>query len=302
MTVQKVFAGGELFAVSGVGYTPQGEISRDGATIEAHSNVALMECLKAGLLCNDAALSQTAQGWQAAGDPTEAALIAAARKAGLDPEPLKEHVPRLDAIPFESQHQYMATLHDAGSGQRTARLFERLGGEHRAAFATARSTKRINPRPSTPTPFTVGSTKWPPAGFACWRLPALSCRPALRRSGIGNVAGRAQLFRTARHDRSAAPCGCPGGSRLPGGRYSGQDDYRGSCGHGRGDCRADRPGWGPTGQLAMGNVVTGRKLAELTDTELIDVAQEGGGCSRGLPRSRSCVWWRRCNIVVRWWP
>ena len=114
MTVREVFAGGELFAVSGVGYAPEGEFSCDGETIDARQRPLLIECLKAGLLCNDSALAQTEEGWQAEGDPTEAALIVSARKAGLSPETMKQEHPRLDAIPFESQHQYMATLHNVG--------------------------------------------------------------------------------------------------------------------------------------------------------------------------------------------
>ena len=51
--------------------------------------------------------------WIVQGDPTEGALIAAARKGGLSPD-LTTYPARLDAIPFDSQHQYMATLHAGG--------------------------------------------------------------------------------------------------------------------------------------------------------------------------------------------
>jgi magnesium-transporting ATPase (P-type) len=49
--------------------------------------------------------------WDVTGDPTEGALIASYRKSGLDEDTLRQHLPRLDSVPFESQHQYMATLH-----------------------------------------------------------------------------------------------------------------------------------------------------------------------------------------------
>jgi Ca2+-transporting ATPase len=114
MTVREVYAGGEQFAVSGVGYAADGELSCHGQAIDAHQHPLLIECLHAGLLCNDSAMTQTADGWQIVGDPTEAALIVSAQKAGLCPEAIKQQWPRLDAIPFESQHQYMATLHDRG--------------------------------------------------------------------------------------------------------------------------------------------------------------------------------------------
>ena len=65
----------------------------------------------AGVLGNDARLDQVDGQWRMEGDPTEAALTTAAHKAGLDPESLRAEWPRLDLLAFESQHQYMATLH-----------------------------------------------------------------------------------------------------------------------------------------------------------------------------------------------
>jgi cation-transporting ATPase F len=66
-----------------------------------------------GLLCNDSQLKQMGESWSVVGDPTEGAMITAAAKAGLSQSGLASSKPRLDAIPFESQYQYMATLHDA---------------------------------------------------------------------------------------------------------------------------------------------------------------------------------------------
>jgi Ca2+-transporting ATPase len=66
-------------------------------------------------LCNDSNLEVKNGKWEVVGDPTEGALIAAANKAGLTQEGLE--MPRLDSIPFESQFQYMATLHE-GSGKK----------------------------------------------------------------------------------------------------------------------------------------------------------------------------------------
>ncbi|WP_020482824.1 cation-transporting P-type ATPase [Methylomonas sp. MK1] len=111
MTVQALFAGGELFEVTGSGYTPEGEICRNGTPIVPRQHPAVLECLKAGLLCNDARLLAEADGWRIEGDPTEGALLVAAHKAGLHQAGVSVDHPRLDAIPFESQHQFMATLH-----------------------------------------------------------------------------------------------------------------------------------------------------------------------------------------------
>ena len=73
--------------------------------------MALLECLKAGLLCNDARLVSEAGEWRIEGDPTEGALLVSGQKAGLKRSSLVQSHPRLDVIPFESEHQFMATLH-----------------------------------------------------------------------------------------------------------------------------------------------------------------------------------------------
>jgi Ca2+-transporting ATPase len=130
MTVTAIVAGDEAFRVSGVGYAPEGQVLIEEARAESspqggaaalaisvadfHGRVALLECLRAGLLCNDAVLKQTEGRWDIQGDPTEGALLVAAAKAGMDAGILREELPRIDAIPFESEHQYMATLQDQG--------------------------------------------------------------------------------------------------------------------------------------------------------------------------------------------
>ena len=115
MTVQQLWAGGETIAVTGTGYVPEGELLQGGMAVEMGKNAALTELLLAGLLCNDSVLRQDAEGWKIEGDPTEGALLVAAGKAGLDAQRAQNLHPRLDAVPFESQHQYMATLHDGDS-------------------------------------------------------------------------------------------------------------------------------------------------------------------------------------------
>ncbi len=116
MTVRQVYSGGSVFGVTGTGYDPAGRIYADGAPLGAVRG-ALRECLLAGALCNDAFLVRDGGRWGALGDPTEVALIVSAEKAGLVHAQLQEWHPRLDVIPFESAHQYMATLH-GGDGMR----------------------------------------------------------------------------------------------------------------------------------------------------------------------------------------
>ena len=117
MTVQSIYVADEYYAVSGSGYSPKGEIycqnnNKPERQFEARFPLGLEECLIAGVLCNDSQLKQTGEDWSVVGDPTEGALIAAAAKASLSQSGLAASKARLDGIPFESQYQYMATLHD----------------------------------------------------------------------------------------------------------------------------------------------------------------------------------------------
>ncbi len=118
MTVQEIYAGGELFTVEGSGYAPTGRLLRDGVALPTENlPLALQATLETGALANDSQLLQAEGRWTIQGDPTEGALLVVARKAGLDAAALTQRSPRLDVIPFESAHQYMATLHETGAGQ-----------------------------------------------------------------------------------------------------------------------------------------------------------------------------------------
>ena len=118
MTVQAIYAGETSYAVSGVGYDAQGSISQNQQpnqqSIEINDNPTLRECLQCGLLCNDSHLQDQNGQLSVVGDPTEGALIVSAQKAGMIRQTLEQAQPRLDTIPFESQYQYMATLHQQG--------------------------------------------------------------------------------------------------------------------------------------------------------------------------------------------
>jgi len=117
MTVKEIKAAGFSYLVSGVGYRPEGDIKPEDGSPDIAANSALSELLKAGALCNDSRLKETEEGWKIEGDPTEGALIVSGKKGGIDLKELESRMPRVDSIPFESIHQYMATLHDQGEGK-----------------------------------------------------------------------------------------------------------------------------------------------------------------------------------------
>ena len=116
MTVRHCFVAGESFEVSGAGYQPQGEFSKDGAAVEPSAALTLL--LKASALACDAHVEQDEAGrWLVKGDPTEGALLVAAAKAGLDKAGLDKDFPRVDEIPFTSEAKRMTTLHDDPQGR-----------------------------------------------------------------------------------------------------------------------------------------------------------------------------------------
>ncbi|WP_240776734.1 cation-translocating P-type ATPase [Nonomuraea basaltis] len=101
--------------ITGSGYAPDGEIMR-GDSLDSTS---LTDLLVATVLCNDARLSppQDLDGqWTALGDPTEAALLAAAAKLGMDRKQLQERFPRVTEHPFDSERKRMSTVHRLPGG------------------------------------------------------------------------------------------------------------------------------------------------------------------------------------------
>lgn len=118
MTAQAIWLADTRYAIDGIGFAPEGnfhQLDADGNRQKDRTNVnedaALSHFLRVATLCNDAELVHKEGLFSIHGDPTEGALIVAAEKAGIEVQSLREDHPRLDAIPFESEHKYMATVH-----------------------------------------------------------------------------------------------------------------------------------------------------------------------------------------------
>ncbi len=117
MTVRRLYVDGQWIEVTGEGYEPEGEFRRNGRILSPENERQLTLLLRIGALCNDALLTGEDECCSIIGDPTEGALVVAAAKAGMDKEKLEKTFPRLDEIPFQSEKQYMATLHPRDGGR-----------------------------------------------------------------------------------------------------------------------------------------------------------------------------------------
>lgn len=142
MTAVGVVAADAQYRVTGAGYAPTGDLYLDqpGAAadasappIPAEEAAAVRALLVGGVHCNDSALTRdtapadckasatqsggSVDGWRSTGDPTELALLTVALKAGFTSiADARQAAPRLGAVPFESEHKFMATVHAATGG------------------------------------------------------------------------------------------------------------------------------------------------------------------------------------------
>ncbi|WP_182286054.1 HAD-IC family P-type ATPase [Comamonas testosteroni] len=112
MSVRAVVLPGASFGIEGEGYAPQGRFTLAGEEIEPAQHPQLLHFAAGAALCNDAHVRH-AEGkvWAVEGDPMEGALVVLAARAGLDVDRLRQDWLRLDEVPFDAVHRYMATLH-----------------------------------------------------------------------------------------------------------------------------------------------------------------------------------------------
>jgi calcium-translocating P-type ATPase len=103
------------YQITGNGYAPEGEVKQSGKPAGKDSVVGLLG--RVSMLCNDAELFQEEGVWKVEGDPTEGALYPFATKLGMDRQAEQTAYPRIDVIPFESEHRFMATLHKDSDGK-----------------------------------------------------------------------------------------------------------------------------------------------------------------------------------------
>jgi len=111
MNVRMVVAGTREYEVIGEGFDPSGVVRADGRVADLEAHPGLQRILECGVLCNDAVLKRDGTRWVVEGDPTEGALLVAARRARMDPESIRAKWPRVAEIAFTSERKKMSTLH-----------------------------------------------------------------------------------------------------------------------------------------------------------------------------------------------
>jgi Ca2+-transporting ATPase len=117
MTVRSLVTASGRAEVTGAGYAPLGEIrGSDGVGLSKPAEDEAMALLRAAALANNAVLVEQDGAWSVQGDPTEGALLVAARKAGIIHEAVQSLYPRVGEAPFSSERKLMSTVHSDGSG------------------------------------------------------------------------------------------------------------------------------------------------------------------------------------------
>ena len=122
MTATALAVGGRLIEITGVGYEPVGGFRQDGAAVEVSKIAGAELALRIAVLVNHASLTKAEEGWKAVGDPTEAALLVAGSKAGLERDSLRAEYQLLAEVPFTSERKLMATYHRTPAGLKVAYL------------------------------------------------------------------------------------------------------------------------------------------------------------------------------------
>src|SRR5262249_967933 len=114
MMVVSIVTGESAYQVTGDGYAPAGKFMQDAKPVGKGPVLELMG--RVSVLCNEAEVFQQERAWKVEGDPTEGALYPFASKLSVERQAEQTMYPRIDAISFESEHKFMATLHKAAGG------------------------------------------------------------------------------------------------------------------------------------------------------------------------------------------
>ena len=140
MTVRAFVLDARKIEVTGTGYEPKGTFQIGDKPVDPRSDEHLALALRIGTLCNDAKVERTDGRETVLGDPTEAALVIAAEKAGMHRDALSTEFPRLSEVPFDSTSKRMVTVHRTPQGRTIAYVKGSPGTLLQASTAQVRAT------------------------------------------------------------------------------------------------------------------------------------------------------------------
>src|SRR5215472_8560020 len=106
MTVRHLVTKVGQYDVEGIGYAPEGRISRDNQAAPLSANQDLQALVEVMAVCNDSEIAQEDGHWKVIGEPTEGALRTLGQMAKFE----RKDYQRLAVVPFESENKFMATL------------------------------------------------------------------------------------------------------------------------------------------------------------------------------------------------
>ena len=241
MTVRAIVTADAIIEVGGSGYIPEGAFTVDGKPVDVASphREALAQILRAAALANDSTLAQRDGRWAVQGDPTEGALVVAARKFGIGASDL-EKLPRIAEIPFTSERKRHTTVHADRDNPTELRVIVKGAPEILLAkcryvweygkaepLSDARRTELLQRNEG------LACQALRTLAIATRTVPAasLGIDPKTRRKRRQDRAtrerrGRSDPPRTCRDDRSAAPRGAGCGDHRQARAYSLGDDHR----------------------------------------------------------------------------
>lgn len=232
MTVRAVVTASGRVEFEGTGYAPTGAVKNgEGGAVDGALRIELQRALTVADRANNAVLQEQAGQWKIQGDPTEGALIVAARKAGLEQKKLGARLDRVGEVPFSSERKLMSTVHSDTENETHLLVFtkgapdvllgrcvrERVGADARPLTAERRAAiLKANDE--------LAGQALRTLGVASRELPA----DALEREEAGESLEQAgdDLPRADRHDRSAARGGEGGGREGEARGDSSPDDHR----------------------------------------------------------------------------
>jgi potassium/sodium efflux P-type ATPase len=118
MTVQRIWTPDGMYRLETNGTPEDGDLAHDIESVPLDEHEALRLALEAGVLTNEADVETRDDGYAIHGDPTEAALLISAMRAGLEPAALRAGHRVVSEIPFEPDLQYSASLRCSNGHER----------------------------------------------------------------------------------------------------------------------------------------------------------------------------------------